>query len=273
MGSQPNNAVFSDSCVPINKVDCAVGTLLINPCSCQSYYWCIGHFDVINQTCSPRLFYDHTHSRCDRERTVEFSGICVPNKPWEQCNNQTDANLVELAQRCGGIHIPPPTTTTPTPGVQASDNTGLIVGVIVASVLLVIVLGILIFYWYRRQKTPIQREDKERSVHVNNPDYFSKPERVDSVYARMDDNMNNPVYNTSASTRPPLPNPPSEIGEIGPQPDENPDDEYAEPSDNGTILRMPRTSETLDPHGSVYAEVLEPDTPIAQTPYDNSWKS
>ncbi|XP_033746650.1 uncharacterized protein LOC117331834 isoform X2 [Pecten maximus] len=286
--------MFTDSCVPVNRKTCVVGTSLTNPCSCQSYFVCNTNFAIINQTCAGGTFFDHTKNACDTQIKVEINEICKRTEPWLQCVNETGADIGKLAQRCGGSYVTSTTVASPG-GATDNGNTGLIVGVIVACVLLFIVLAILVYCWYKRQNTGSAKGMKDHKDSINNPSYFNKPERIESVYAQIDDNMNSPVYNsnTLTSTRPPLPgNRPSSSqsstasGVISL--DVNGTDRrvldlegaYVEPTTTGNVPKVMRTSDTLDSSTvSVYSEVLEPEpepeptTGDTSTPYDNSWQS
>ncbi|OWF41542.1 uncharacterized protein LOC110462236 [Mizuhopecten yessoensis] len=283
---------FQDSCVPIDRKDCGVGTALINPCSCQTYYRCNTNFAIINQTCAGGTFYDHVNDRCNTQINVEIDGICSRTEPWIQCLNETGANIAELAQKCGGAYAT--STVTPTPGPDGG-NTGLVVGVVVACVLLVVVLAILVYCWYQRQNKSDTTKMNEHKDSINNPSYFNKIERIDSVYAEIDDNMNTPVYNSStlANMRPPLPasRPSSQastasgvisldtLGTDKDPPNRTMESVYVEPLASDDTPKVTRASETLEPKPSVYAEVLdrppdpEPSTVDLSSPYDNSWQS
>ncbi|XP_060072776.1 uncharacterized protein LOC132552607 [Ylistrum balloti] len=282
---------FTDSCVKIQIKDCTPGTQLINPCTCNSYFECDTNFNIVNRTCAAGTLYDHITNGCNTAINVEVKGICRTHEPWLQCLNETGADIRMLAQKCGGSYVSSTTQAMTPPQGEGSDggtNTGLIVGVVVACTLLVVVLAIVVYYWYKRQKkAPKKLRDHQDSI--NNPSYFNKIERIDSVYAQIDDNMNNPVYNTNslASTRPPLPgNRPSTQSPTGGDVnslDSNDKDKtldldiaYVEPSVSVNTPKVSRTSETMDSsHGSVYSEVLDPEPTFndISTPYDNSWQS
>ncbi|XP_069101162.1 uncharacterized protein [Argopecten irradians] len=286
--------MFTGSCVPINRKECPVGTHLINPCTCQSYFVCNTNYAVINQTCAGGTFYDHTKNACDTQIKVEINDICRNSTPWIQCQNVTGADLGKLAQRCGGVHIPSMTSTAAPPGGESGgDNTGLIVGVVVACTLLVVVLAILVYCWYKRQNTGTARNLKDHKDSINNPSYFNKPERIESVYAQIDDNMNSPVYNsnTLSSTRPPLPGnrPPSSQSSTASgiiSLDVNGKDPrvldlesvYVEPSESGHVPKLMKKSNTTDSRtDSEYTDILEPEpsepaNEDTASPYDNSWQ-
>ena len=79
---------FSESCYDIRKVDCAIGSFHINPCSCYTFYKCVAGPDVIRQPCANGTAFDHLSSNnpCAGVNDIILTGLCKENAPWERCN-------------------------------------------------------------------------------------------------------------------------------------------------------------------------------------------
>lgn len=203
MTTTPFDPIFRESCVDVNKGECATDTRLIDPCSCTKYFRCVNNV-MIPISCAAGTAFDHTvvgGSSCKTANDIFLQKICTPLTPWTRCkttSNVTDSQLSQIKARCTGTIV-----TTPQPG-DTNSNVGAIVGGILAGTF-VIVLLIIGFIFYKRGYSPsLSLKKKEiKSKHplhnqssVNNPQYFGSQTNcpIYEEYSTIDDALHDPHH-------------------------------------------------------------------------------
>ncbi|KAL3852507.1 hypothetical protein ACJMK2_016136 [Sinanodonta woodiana] len=199
-----NQFYFDDTCVPVYKANCS--ETYINPCDCRKYYQCErNQYLLIPRDCGQSSAYDQDLKICNHENKIIYSGKCNLTAPWGRCN-ASDERKQWLQGFCTNATLLPTSTTQGTsvksPASKNEDNTGLIVGLVIALFIIVfIAAGLGIFWMYRRKKRS-ERENKSTLSQMANPQYFAE---TDEDYMEIDDSMHNPTYNTGSTLRPSLP--------------------------------------------------------------------
>ncbi|XP_061186547.1 uncharacterized protein LOC133194649 isoform X2 [Saccostrea echinata] len=207
---------ITESCVPV-LWNCSAGTQLIDPCSCFQYYECRGHGNgVVERKCAPGTAYNHDSKNCVKELDV-LRTQCPRNEPWDRCGlNGTQTDI--LKQRCkNDTSIITTTTSNPVtkPGTSGSDGNevGIILGGLFGGLFVVVVAILIALLFHRHRAKTKSKLTKKRSVQ--NPEYnfqpepsFEPPQEEEETYHVIDDNMNDPTYNSdSVTVKPPsLPN-------------------------------------------------------------------
>ncbi|XP_053378420.1 uncharacterized protein LOC123528571 [Mercenaria mercenaria] len=179
-----------------------LGTQFIDPCSCRSYYQC-SNYQMLHQTCAEGTAWDYETKGCKHYQDVLFQQNCTEDNVWTRCN-VTESRLAELKLFCTNETSTVPTTrpTTASAAPTSSNiNPGVIVGSIIGGAVIAVIVLIVAFCLYRRNKR--DRINKKRSGTIaHNPEYFEGGQ-PDDPYAVIDDHvirdvgMNDPTYNGS----------------------------------------------------------------------------
>lgn len=91
-----SHAFITESCVDVNKGECATDTRLIDPCSCTKYFRCVNNV-MIPISCAAGTAFDHTvvgGSSCKTANDIFLQKICTPLTPWTRC--KTTSNVTGM---------------------------------------------------------------------------------------------------------------------------------------------------------------------------------